>query len=146
MTRAQADPEAYKKAKSRLPAPDGEHCVICGAPLPAGKQRYCSDACFNSYFTMRLPWRWNKVRTKVFTRDDYTCQHCGQQLHYSQLEADHKLPVSLGGEEFSLDNLQTLCGPCHEEKTKRDLKLLRAFNLEVLQRRQKKRWASWLKD
>ena len=34
-------------------------------------------------------------------------------------EADHIVPVAEGGGETSLDNFQTLCVPCHKEKTRR---------------------------
>ena len=33
-------------------------------------------------------------------------------------EADHIVAVAEGGGETSLDNFQTLCVPCHAEKTK----------------------------
>ena len=33
-------------------------------------------------------------------------------------EADHIVPVEMGGGETSLDNFQTLCTPCHAEKTR----------------------------
>ena len=34
-------------------------------------------------------------------------------------EADHILPVEEGGGESDLSNLQTLCVPCHADKTRR---------------------------
>ena len=33
---------------------------------------------------------------------------------------DHIRPLSDGGEPFDLDNLQTLCRPCHFDKTTLD--------------------------
>ncbi len=35
---------------------------------------------------------------------------------YSLWEADHVVPLAEGG-SYSLDNIQTLCVPCHKEKT-----------------------------
>jgi 5-methylcytosine-specific restriction protein A len=34
-------------------------------------------------------------------------------------QADHKIEVAAGGAELGLDNLQTLCTPCHKAKTAR---------------------------
>lgn len=39
--------------------------------------------------------------------------------------ADHILPVSQGGGECTLENIQTLCVACHQLKTKEDLKRLK---------------------
>ncbi len=44
----------------------------------------------------------------------------------SQLDADHIIPVSLGGDEWSFDNIQTLCKQCHKNKTKKDMKKISA--------------------
>lgn len=32
-------------------------------------------------------------------------------------EADHIVPIALGGAEYDLDNYQTLCDKCHKKKT-----------------------------
>jgi len=51
-------------------------------------------------------------RIHVFTRDDFTCQSCGQYGGY--LEADHVMPVSLFPEQmYDPLNGRTLCRPCH---------------------------------
>ena len=42
--------------------------------------------------------------------------------HTSKLAADHIMPIALGGAEFDIDNIQTLCTDCHKEKTKIDIK------------------------
>ena len=36
------------------------------------------------------------------------------------LEADHIIPIALGGNEYDLKNLQTLCERCHKRKTARE--------------------------
>jgi group II intron reverse transcriptase/maturase len=63
------------------------------------------------------------VRTLVIQRDNLTCQQCGAKVTYSTAQVDHrrpyrrfKLPVNAN----RMDNLQTLCIPCHNKKTKSD--------------------------
>lgn len=52
-------------------------------------------------------------RTKVFERDLYTCQHCGEIGGY--LEADHIKPFYLYADlRFDVSNGRTLCKPCHK--------------------------------
>lgn len=51
-------------------------------------------------------------RDAVFSRDDYTCQLCGQ--HGGYLEADHIKPWALYEElRYVVGNGRTLCRPCH---------------------------------
>jgi len=46
-------------------------------------------------------------------RDEYTCQKCGEKYtSSSRLEAHHIIPQAFDGPD-SLDNLSTLCKPCH---------------------------------
>ena len=53
-------------------------------------------------------------RTKVFTRDGYTCVLCGANKVY--LNADHIKPFSLFPKlRLSLKNGRTLCVPCHKK-------------------------------
>lgn len=55
----------------------------------------------------------NKLRFVVYERDNYQCQKCGRT---TDLEVDHIIPISKGG-ETTLDNLQTLCRSCNLEKS-----------------------------
>lgn len=53
-------------------------------------------------------------RTKVFERDNYTCQNCEQIGGY--LEADHIKPFSLYPDlRLDVDNGRTLCKLCHKK-------------------------------
>ncbi len=53
-------------------------------------------------------------RTKVFQRDHYTCQHCGQIG--GNLNADHIKPFAYYPDlRFELSNGQTLCVECHKK-------------------------------
>lgn len=53
-----------------------------------------------------------KVRWKVWERDDFTCQKCGSRRN---LHVDHIFPESKGGKTI-LKNLQTLCANCNIKK------------------------------
>ncbi len=53
-----------------------------------------------------------KVRLNVLERDGNKCLKCGEQ---NALTMDHVVPESKGG-KFTLQNLQTLCVWCNEEK------------------------------
>jgi len=73
----------------------------------------------------------DEVREKVLERDNNTCQKCGKtNLQEKDQEIDHKIPVSMGGDNFDLKNLQTLCHECHVHKTIEDLTNLR-YNQNV---------------
>ena len=60
------------------------------------------------------PWR--RKREEIFLRDNYEC--CGHGCDYVgiDLELDHIVNVAAGGTDDD-DNLQSLCVPCHKEKT-----------------------------
>lgn len=61
---------------------------------------------------IRMSYQYIAWRTAVFTRDDYTCQACGQ--HGGRLQADHELPFALFPDlRFEVLNGRTLCVPCH---------------------------------
>lgn len=53
-------------------------------------------------------------RKRVFERDDYICQACGQRG--GKLNADHELPFSLYPDlRFEVLNGRTLCETCHRK-------------------------------
>lgn len=60
------------------------------------------------------------TRFKVFNRDGFVCQYCGQQPPKIVLEVDHIVPVSGGGSDH-LDNLITACFDCNRGKAARGL-------------------------
>jgi 5-methylcytosine-specific restriction endonuclease McrA len=56
-------------------------------------------------------WRW--VREAVLIRDQDTCQTC--EATDCPLDAHHKTPLCYGGTN-DLDNLVSLCKPCHHKE------------------------------
>lgn len=56
-----------------------------------------------------------EVILAAFRRDGFECRKCGT---HEDLQVDHVIPVSKGGES-SMNNYQTLCGPCNKEEGSR---------------------------
>lgn len=51
-----------------------------------------------------------RLRKAVLERDNYQCQNC---LKKGRLDVHHFIPVKRGGTD-NLDNLISLCHPCHK--------------------------------
>lgn len=64
------------------------------------------------------PWR--RLKEKIHLRDNWTCQHCRRVT--TQLELDHIVNVAQGGTDDE-SNLQSLCLPCHKDKTIKESRL-----------------------
>lgn len=64
--------------------------------------------------------RWRRVRKKKLSRQPL-CEHC---LCWGLITpakiVDHRTPIDQGGEKFDLNNTQSLCVGCHNEKTAKD--------------------------
>lgn len=75
--------------------------------------------------TMRLfkkvhkKWKAPRFRKRVlFNRDQWSCQYCGEKLHWNSVTIDHVMPSSRGG-KTSWHNCVTSCTPCNKEKADR---------------------------
>jgi 5-methylcytosine-specific restriction protein A len=120
-------------------------CRWCRGVVSGRRRTFCSDACVHEW---RLRSSTSYLRECVFERDHGICALCGVDTHSlrqrilrlafarrmaelkrlqaagvihkkrkSWWEADHILPVVEGGDS-DLDNLRTLCIPCHRGVTK----------------------------
>jgi 5-methylcytosine-specific restriction endonuclease McrA len=77
---------------------------------------------------------WAEFRERAFQRDHRTCVECGRKYGdrdakgfiHTEFVVDHIKPIALGGAEFDMDNLQTLCWDCNKKKTHGDIKLIAA--------------------
>lgn len=120
---------------------DSNCCPICGVHRDLWKRRKdwrcCSCDCTEK-FNDQVVHVWANFRFKVFTRDQYKCLKCSYvapfELSYDRkkydvrfLAADHIVPIAIGGEEYNLKNLQTLCVDCHKIKTREDMKAIAIF-------------------
>lgn len=96
-------------------------CPICGLHKDKWKRRIdwrcCSTTCTEKFGDLTFIWQY--FRLKIFERDNYTCVKCGEKTR--DLIGDHIIPIAIGGEEYELDNVQTLCKPCNKIKTKKDM-------------------------
>jgi len=113
-------------------------CAGCGKPKAEWKRRQdwacCSAECTKEFRKKSTYFGWPDLREKAFKRDKFTCRHCGfvakdvmltTGFSYKKdkstfLVGDHIKPIALGGEEWDIDNVQTLCIPCNKVKTKND--------------------------
>lgn len=96
--------------KSRFPKiPGNGLCRGCHQPVPKGRQTWCSNACYDRFCPRR-------VLFYVRQRDKHVCQICGERVTGRE-EYDHIIPFSEGGLTV-LENMRTLCHPCHVERTK----------------------------
>ena len=119
-------------------------CRWCDLEILAKRRRtFCSDYCVHQW---RLRTDPGYLRDQVFARDRGICAVCHADTIaiYSALkrargparqaglsfygiksitarrslwDADHIRPVAEGGGQCDLDNLRTLCVPCHREAT-----------------------------
>lgn len=61
-------------------------------------------------------WRFY-IRPKVLTRDAMKCAMCSRFEQSKNLIVDHIEELKDGGDPYDMNNLQTLCKPCHNSKT-----------------------------
>jgi 5-methylcytosine-specific restriction enzyme A len=134
-----AKPHTLPRGTNDLPL-----CRWCDLEIIAKRRRtFCSDYCVHQW---RLRTDPGYLRDHVFARDRGICAVCqadtiaiyaalrrargparaaGLSLYgmksitsrRSLWDADHIRPVAEGGGQCDLDNLRTLCLPCHREAT-----------------------------
>lgn len=72
-----------------------------------------------SYVNVRRTRRETTMkRARVYIRDRYRCQYCGEHKHAKELTLDHILPRAQGGESTPA-NLVTACVKCNQRKGNR---------------------------
>ena len=57
-------------------------------------------------------------RLKIYIRDKYRCQYCGEKKHPAELTLDHIFPRSRGGDNSPI-NIVTACLACNNRKSNR---------------------------
>ena len=108
-------------------------CPNCGKHKSQWTRRTdwtcCSKKCSEEFYDSKLVVKdWKELRLKAFKRDDYICAMCKKRdPNTSALVGDHVIPIAIGGEEFDLDNIQTLCLDCNKIKTKSDARLIAKY-------------------
>ena len=88
----------------------------------------CSVECTERFYKEFYSVSWNVYRLKVFERDNYICKMCELKVSDpSNLIADHITPISIGGDNWDMNNLQTLCVDCNKIKTAQDMKVISEY-------------------
>ena len=104
-----------------------KQCPICSKHKDMWDRKrnsfYCSKECQEISSSMIIHGL-KGMRDNCLKRDNYICRHCNKHFKSSKLDGDHIIPAAIGGNEWDLDNMQTLCKECHIEKTKKDLALI----------------------
>ena len=106
-------------------------CEYCHKPITSyHAKKYCSRKCSHSAMVRDKAPTWidgkslerdrardgselREWRTKVFKRDNYTCQNCGDK---KQIQAHHIIEWAKDeSKRFDTDNGLTLCVKCHSK-------------------------------
>jgi 5-methylcytosine-specific restriction endonuclease McrA len=84
--------------------------------VPKGRLNWCGEACIHEHKLRSNP---GYLRAQTWKRDRGICASCGVDCKAAKLgwQADHIIPVVEGGGECGLDNIRTLCTPCHRRET-----------------------------
>lgn len=143
METIQRQPVLYKLTEEQKKWLRTNCCPMCGLPESKWKRRTdwknCSVKCTEKFSDITYIWQFFKE--KAFKRDNYSCVKCGEKpmektyegkmiVDTSKLVGDHIIPISIGGEEYDLDNVQTLCIKHNKIKTKEDFKKIAIYRRE----------------
>ena len=109
--------QAGFKLNMLYPHCEGFCACGCNRPLAKNRKKWFSDDCRNKAFINFAIIKGDVaiIRQELFKIDAGACRSCGSITNTWQ--ADHILPVHQGGSAASIENFQTLCLECHQEKT-----------------------------
>jgi 5-methylcytosine-specific restriction endonuclease McrA len=100
-------------------------CAMCEKPKSEWTRRTdwlcCSKECSSKLNDQGNIRDWKVLRMECFKRDNFTCAICNKKEPAYGLIADHIIPIALGGDQWELTNLQTLCWGCNKIKTSGDI-------------------------
>ncbi|CAL2077328.1 HNHc domain-containing protein [Tenacibaculum sp. 190524A02b] len=96
---------------------DGLCACGCGTKLVGKQKRWSSEACSDRAYEIFSVLKGNTgmIRKLLYEKEQGYCRSCG--VYDENWEADHILPVFLGGGATGIENFQTLCTDCHNEKS-----------------------------
>lgn len=115
----------------------GKHvCRYCGKTLGGLKRSFCSKHCLRDFF-MRTDWQ--RVRLVVYERDGHYCMKCNKYLMRNEFTVDHIMPVSKGGSEWHLENLQLMCEKCNKSKSAKYSKKMGGVSEQQYKREERNR-------
>jgi 5-methylcytosine-specific restriction endonuclease McrA len=88
-------------------------CRMCGEPTLDKRQTFCGPRCLRDFFMLT---DWRRVRQVVYARDGGICMKCGRRVSRKDFHVDHIVPLSQGGDEWDLANLELSCQECNLQK------------------------------
>ena len=107
-------------------------CRWCGKKIIENKvhktRKTWHQDCATDYMII---YHSTEARKHIWKRDKGKCNGCGKQCTRRGWDLDHVRPLleqkglkedELDWTYYGLDNMQTLCRPCHREKTNQDIK------------------------
>lgn len=101
---------------------DGLCACGCGKALTGRRTRWAANVCSRragDAYALRKGDS-QAMRRAVYDRDKGNCAECGE--YDGEWQADHIIEWADGG-THDLENIQTLCLPCHKTKTKESRRL-----------------------
>lgn len=95
---------------------DGKRSIWPNTFFAAPNNAYEVPATLRLLKRVNRKWKPPRFRKKVlFNRDDWTCQYCNTKLTWSNIEVEHIMPSSRGG-QTSWTNCVAACKPCNKKK------------------------------
>jgi 5-methylcytosine-specific restriction endonuclease McrA len=107
-------------------------CRWCGKKIIENKKHNTRKTwhqdCATDYMII---YHSTEARKHIWKRDKGKCNGCGKQCTRRGWDLDHVKPLmeqkglkeqELDWSYYKLNNMQTLCRPCHKKKTKQDMK------------------------
>lgn len=88
-------------------------CRMCGVILTDKRRTFCSPRCIRDF---KMVTDWERVREVVYVRDGGICMKCGKEVSKDEFHVDHIIPISVGGDEWDLSNLELSCPTCNLKK------------------------------
>lgn len=106
---------------------DGFRCLMCGERPTSEERKIRYDEKDVIQWLEELKERgiaktyWRDYETEQLRTDGaFVYRYLRYDNH--KLQADHIMPIALGGDEWDMKNIQTLCEECHKKKTAQDSK------------------------
>lgn len=114
-----------RQVKSPYPYNNEGRCRWCNGMLKGKQKLWDSVECKMKYYATcgyyvkYIVYEFNMKKNNGIAK----CNMCNKVVEYEECNADHIVPLSLGGTN-DIENFQLLCLKCHREKTNNDLKML----------------------
>ena len=88
-------------------------CRVCGKVVKPPRTSFCNQRCLRDFMLLT---DWNRVRRVIYERDGGICMKCGKKVPKEAYHVDHIVPISVGGAEWDLNNLELSCPECNLRK------------------------------